>query len=304
LDIEGVQVLLDLIEVCEYSLKRLALSCLCSLLENKKSFQSFVEWNSQKSSLNATQLLIQLYEQENKRFGVDVTDGILRNIERPLFPKLSYLIQKYANEEEITELAQNKSLSAVQQSSHNMSETSLQKSVNDVQSRRSKASRILRMALAAASKISSSSQFNEAYISSVLADLVKTYDLRSTLFATFYRVGFDLHELTNAEKQTMEMITLYPFLKNGEIWRDIKEELEDTDVKPTGDDEHWLKTCIEESEEQIQQAVYNQTRQKGEMRTKAQEEIENYFSAIRLKSQIKGLSGNQNNHKRSQASNK
>lgn len=38
LDIEGIQVLLDLIEVCEYSLKRLALSCLCSLLENKKSF--------------------------------------------------------------------------------------------------------------------------------------------------------------------------------------------------------------------------------------------------------------------------
>lgn len=92
LDIEGVQVLLDLVEVCEYSIKRLALSCLCSLLENKKSFQSFVEWNSQKSSLNATQLLIQLYENENKRFGVDMTDGILRNLERPLFPKLSYLI--------------------------------------------------------------------------------------------------------------------------------------------------------------------------------------------------------------------
>ena len=87
-----MQVLLDLIETCEYTLKRLALSCLCTLLENKKSFQSFVEWNSHKSGLNATQLLIRLYEEENKRFGVEVVDGILQNTERPLFPKLSYLI--------------------------------------------------------------------------------------------------------------------------------------------------------------------------------------------------------------------
>ena len=105
------------------------------------------------------------------------------------------------------------------------------------------------MALAAATKMNNGEKFNESYISGVLSDLVKSYDLRSTVFATFYRVGFDLHELSNPEKQAMELITLYPFLKNGEIWRDIKEELDDTDVKPTTDDEHWLKTCIEESEE-------------------------------------------------------
>jgi hypothetical protein len=54
LEIEGVQVLLDLIESCEYTLRRIALSCLCTLLEHKKSFQSFVEWNSTNSNLNAT----------------------------------------------------------------------------------------------------------------------------------------------------------------------------------------------------------------------------------------------------------
>ena len=86
----------------------------------------------------------------------------------------------------------------------------------------------------------------------------------------------------------MELITLYPFFKNGEIWRDIKEELEDTNVKPTTDDEHWLKTCIEEAQEQTQQAEHNQVKLKGEMRNKEQEEIENYFSAIRLISQING----------------
>jgi hypothetical protein len=61
LDIEGVYVLLDLIETCEDSLKRLALASLCTLLENNKSFQYFIEWNSSRSSINATQLLIKLY---------------------------------------------------------------------------------------------------------------------------------------------------------------------------------------------------------------------------------------------------
>lgn len=38
LDIDGLQVLLEQIEKCEPTLKRLALSCLCNILENNKSF--------------------------------------------------------------------------------------------------------------------------------------------------------------------------------------------------------------------------------------------------------------------------
>ena len=58
-------------------------------------------------------------------------------------------------------------------------------------------------------------------------DVSKSYDVRATIFGTFYRVGFDLHELSPQEKQRMEIITLYPYLKKGEIWADIKQELED-----------------------------------------------------------------------------
>jgi len=49
-------------------------------------------------------LLIRLYEEENKRFGVKIENGILLNTVRPLFPKLSYLIQKYANEDDVNEI--------------------------------------------------------------------------------------------------------------------------------------------------------------------------------------------------------
>jgi hypothetical protein len=80
-------------------------------------------------------------------------------------------------------------------------------------------------------------------------DFSKTFDIRAVIFGAFYRCGFDLHELSPSEKQLMEIIQLYPYLKNGEIWRDIKEEFDDTNLKPTSDDKHWLETCIEESRE-------------------------------------------------------
>lgn len=54
LDIEGVYCLLDLIETCEPALKRVTLSALCTILENNKSFQYFVEWNSSVTTINAS----------------------------------------------------------------------------------------------------------------------------------------------------------------------------------------------------------------------------------------------------------
>ena len=55
----------------------------------------------------------------------------------------------------------------------------------------------------------------------------------------------------------MEIVQLYPYLKNGEIWQDIKEELEDTNVRPTLDDRHWMETSIEEALEQTEKAIHN-----------------------------------------------
>lgn len=39
---------------------------------------------------------------------------------------------------------------------------------------------------------------------------------------------------------------MYPHFKIGEIWTDIKFELEEMNVKPTSDDQHWMMTAIEE----------------------------------------------------------
>ena len=95
-----------------------------------------------------------------------------------------------------------------------------------------------------------------------------------------------MHELNASEKQTMEIIQLYPFLKNGEIWQDIKQELDDLNVKPSGDDAHWMESCIEEAFEQTQQAILNQQKLEQEVRNKEQAELDNYFAAISIKKQI------------------
>lgn len=101
------------------------------------------------------------------------------------------------------------------------------------------------MALTAAQKLNEKDKHNDSYMNALLERLVKTYDIRACVFATFFRVGFDLHELTPQEKQYLEMIQLYPYLKNGEIWKDIKQELDDMNLKPTSDDKNWMDSSIE-----------------------------------------------------------
>lgn len=75
----------------------------------------------------------------------------------------------------------------------------------------------LKQALQAAQKINPD-QYSESYINKIMMDVAYSYDLRATIFSVFYRVGFDIHELSPQEKQRMEVIQLYPYLKNGEVW--------------------------------------------------------------------------------------
>mmetsp|Transcript_1188 Transcript_1188/g.1198 ORF Transcript_1188/g.1198 Transcript_1188/m.1198 type:complete len:125 (+) Transcript_1188:2078-2452(+) len=48
--------------------------------------------------------------------------------------------------------------------------------------------------------------FSESYLNKIMQDVAQSYDIRATIFGTFYRVGFDLHELSAEEKQRMEII--------------------------------------------------------------------------------------------------
>lgn len=311
LEIEGVYVLLDLLEECGDSLKRLILSSMCTILQNGKVFKYFVEWNSSKTTINATQLLIKLYEEEDKRYSVEYSNGIIQNSERPLFPQTSYLVRKEKEELEDEKRAGG-SLHASRRSMDmdGMGSRHSQRSQisnppsrmsgmgsrqGSVHSVNSKGFKRLQQAIDASNKMNKKT-FSESYINKIMLDVAHSFDIRATIFCVFYRVGFDLHELTPAEKQRMEIIQLYPFIKNGEIWKDVKEELQDINIKPTSDDEHWMETCIEEADEHLENAIYNQNLYSTEVTLKQQEDLDSYYAAIRLKSTIKGKSMNASSH--------
>ena len=93
LDSEGLNVLLEFLEICDDMHKKMSLSCLSSLIENPKAIPYFTDWNSGKTMINATQLLIKIYNKENVRFSVKHDDGIITNKERPLNPMTAPWIQ-------------------------------------------------------------------------------------------------------------------------------------------------------------------------------------------------------------------
>ena len=66
----------------------------------------------------------------------------------------------------------------------------------------------------------------EAYLIRMLRQKTRQFDLRGIIFAILYRTGFDKNDLSSSEKQRIEMIQIYPQMRIGEIWSEIKAELE------------------------------------------------------------------------------
>lgn len=150
-------------------------------------------------------------------------DGILESVERPLVPGESYIKRKYKSVERANDEGNQSQLSMgnsphsaegharedITRSRHsNRSNTTNSRSIisqdRAVHLSSSKASKGLKKALEAAKQYSLNS--SESLLTRLMKDVALGFDLRLTIFASFYRVGFDLHELTPSEKQRMEVI--------------------------------------------------------------------------------------------------
>ena len=88
IDIGGVFSLLDMLEACDDVHKRVLMSSLSTIIENAKAIPMFQDWKSSKGRINASQLLIRLYSEEDERFGVRYSDGVLTSADRPLTPRV------------------------------------------------------------------------------------------------------------------------------------------------------------------------------------------------------------------------
>jgi hypothetical protein len=229
IELDGLFTLFELLEQSDDIHIKIILSCLASLVDNKRSFSYFIQWKSNaNSNIDATKLLINIYRNEDRKYGVDYENGILK-IEngRPIFPKTSYKIKKFErlqNEEN-----EKKRLKDLKKSTReSMFDRTGDRETNRTGTEKGNTTTKGQFLDTKDGNIYRSEDFIESYLNHKIAEITKSFDLRETIFSIFYRVGFNNMTITSSEdKQTFVIIKMYPVFKNLENWRDLVEELDD-----------------------------------------------------------------------------
>lgn len=244
IDMDGMFTIFELLEQSDNIHIKLILSCLASLVDNKRSYSYFLQWKSNSNSNNdANRLLINIFRSEDTKYLVRYENGILQETERPINPKTSYKIRKQIAKEEYEKKLAKPMKSAEQRylaktrissndkerdflnisnntSTNNFgSNKNFFNNTNNTNDESNKNEDL---------SIYRSENFIESYLNQKIIDITKEFDLRSTIFSIFYRIGFNNISLNSPEdKQTFIMIKNYPIFKNLENWLDVIEELED-----------------------------------------------------------------------------
>ncbi|ETW07604.1 hypothetical protein H310_02080 [Aphanomyces invadans] len=193
---EGVDNLLDLLEVCPAVMYSQVLGVLAELCENVKAVAYFQAWKS-KSQCGATQLLLRMYADEEKRLGVQrPAPGFLKNIARPLATHELVLPPP--------------SPSATGDKQPAVAFVRLKQAL--VHSKGARHMDPNRRLVAATAKV----------------------DLRSKIFAVLASVGFSCvpDDLSFEEQMTLAVAKEFPVFRVGEEWLNIKMALHAQNIRP------------------------------------------------------------------------
>lgn len=212
IELEGLFTLFELLEQSDDIHIKIILSCVASLVDNKRSFSYFIQWKSNSNSnIDATKLLINIYRNEDKKYGVMYENGILKLLNRrPLNPRTSYKTRKadrLKNEENERKRMKN-TKKTTRESLFNSTEKESDKA-NNTAVTKSKFTDTTKDG-----NIYRSEDFIESYLNDKIAGITKSFDLRETIFSIFYRIGFNNITITSSDdKQTFVVIKMYPVLK-------------------------------------------------------------------------------------------
>ena len=305
IELDSLPTLFELLEQSDGIHIKIILSCIASLVDNKRSFSYFIQWKSKtNSNIDTTKLLINIYRSEDEKYGVKYENGVLSvKNSRPLNPNTSYLIrkqQKIENEEmerkrmkiskQTTQnsfLGITKNLGGDTMNGGNNNNTGFSKTQNTVTSQKSS----LYSGGDDSNSITNiyrSEDFVESYLTHKIAEITKSFDLRETIFSIFYRVGFNNISInSNDDRQTFVSIKMYPIFKNLENWLDVIEEFEDMNFHPTRDDSNWILTQIEESRDKMNQSVKQQKVIYDNIIRAQQDELNEYFYKIKRMGELK-----------------
>ena len=304
IELDSLSTLFELLEQSDGFHIKIILSCIASLVDNKRSFSYFIQWKSKtNSNIDSTKLLINIYRLEDEKYGVKYENGILdvKN-DRPLNPNTSYLIRK---QQKIEDAQNAKKRLRITKQTNQDSFLGINKktNTNSLRNTNNKDMEGTRSSLGDngtslnSTKLSSkeylnqiyrSEDFVESYLNHKITEITKSFDLRETIFSIFYRIGFNNISInSNDDRQTFVSIKMYPIFKNLENWLDVVEEFKDTNFNPIGDDQNWIKTQIEESKEKMYTAIKQQKVISDNIKRAQQEELNEYFFKIKRMGELK-----------------
>ena len=246
LESDGFYSLMEFIEGVSYHQKKQPLSFLASLLDDRVSLRYFEEWISPASGLTSTHLLLKLYREEDARMGSVYSDGVLQCTDRPL----NTLKMDNANKKTVggkTRLAQ-------------VSRTLPTTKTMDIEE---------------------NFETNEIILMKYFKKISSELDLRRVIYSIFFRAGFDHHALSKADEQLMVLIKVYPFLRNFEIWTDIKNKLKGKGVVLTFEDSFFLDSNIEKCKKVIENSVSIQNQILGDLKQIQEEDLQKFFDLVK-----------------------
>jgi hypothetical protein len=246
-----------LIEFLENSLRvhlKMTLSAISGIMENRKSFHYFEEWISSTSSCTATQLFIRLYQEEDKRFKVEYKDGVLVNTSQPLNPKVPRGSKEFDLRKGYSKKAFGKLISALKSNNEQMESQNHSKNVF----------------------ISV-----DAILIKYLKENCELLDLRRSIFAILYRIGFDRHKISKEDSQILTIIQNYPQLRVGEIWTEIKENFRQRKIEPTFEDSCFINRNIKEFKKLIEFCTRQQEYISKEKKNQQEEELNKFYELVK-----------------------
>jgi len=223
LKLEGVDALLDMVEVCPTLMRPQIVGALSDLLQNPKSVPYFKEWKSDISMKTASQLFLEMWALEEDRLGLSrprETGGIISNL---IYPLRSHAGDTTPCPPESSELEKtNDPASPIAHSR-------------------------LKEALAAAKDFEAGKAVDAE--TETLTVVVNNSDLRPKLYAVLASVGFqDIGDYLETTQTMVASIHCeqYPTFRVGEIYADIREELAIEKVKAISADSLWVEGQLEE----------------------------------------------------------
>jgi hypothetical protein len=228
IEIEGLFTIFVLLEQSDEIHIKIILSCIASLVDNKRSFSYFIQWKSDNNSnIDATKLLINVYRSEDAKYGVEYVNGVLTNKDRPINPRTSYNIKKQEKIDE-AERQKNRKFASADTSFRNTKTSDLSMTKQEAVAAKTSSIKSMTVINYGEENVYRNEDFIENYLNAKVAEITKGFDLRETIYSIFYRIGFNnLNISTPEDKQTFIMIKNYPIFKNLEKWKDVLEEFQD-----------------------------------------------------------------------------